>query len=172
VWNLEKACFHSDTMLETSYGHIPGTPPVLVYERDETPPGEGGPVGSYIPTSADQPCPGDSAIWIRYLTTQKTILGKPIYLRNYYHGVYWQINVDSLATSQKTAFDALGTAWVAGITADGVTFRRAGPRGAVAQNHTTGQFITTRTLKHRGKRHRFDANQNFRWVLREPPTIE
>jgi hypothetical protein len=152
AWSFEANVFPSSVQLERIIGHNPGTPPVLVYESDVAPPGEGGISGSFTPIATEHECPGDDAVWVRYGTTQKTSRGKPIYLRNYYHAVFYDATPDTLSARQKTALDALGAAWVAGINVSGTTFRRAGPRGAVAQNHQTAQFITTRTLKRRGRR--------------------
>jgi hypothetical protein len=57
----------------------------------------------------------------------------------------------------------MGNALQQGLVVNGLTFRRAGPRGAVAQNHAAGTWITTRTLKHRGKRHRISNAQAKSW---------
>lgn len=158
VWGYEALCFPADVQLEYSYGHIPGTPPVLVWENDPAPPGEGGPTGSFVPVATAHPTPGDAAIYMRYGTTQKSVRGKPIYLWNYYHAIYYDAAApDVMDANQKTAFNGLGTGWVNGMNstvAGAPLFRRAGPRGAVAQNHKIGDFITTRTLKHRGKHYR------------------
>lgn len=152
IWNLEKLFLTADVQFERLYGHTPGTPPILVHEADQAPAGEGGPAGAFVPTVAQHPTPGDAAMWVRWGTTQKSVLGKPIYLRNYYHAACWETNVDQLAGGQIAELQNLGNAFVAGLSVSGVTFRRAGPRGAVAQNSSVGPFITTRTLKSRGKR--------------------
>lgn len=152
VVGLEIPMFPANVQFEKTYGHNPGTPPILVYENDIAPPGEGGAAGTFTPIATEHQVPGDDAVFIRYGTTQKSTRGKPIYLWNYYHAVFYDATVDTFSARQKTAFDALGTAMVNGINVNGVTFRRAGPRGAVAQNHTTSPYITTRTLRARGRR--------------------
>lgn len=153
VWNIEKGFQTSDVQLEWAYGHNPGTPPTLVWERDYAPVGEGGLPGSLVPAAGDVSCPGDVAAWIRYGTTQKSKLGKPIYLRNYYHSIYHSSGApDTIAANQKAGLESFGTAFVNGFSVNGLTYRRAGPRGAVAQNHVVSQWATTRTLKKRGKR--------------------
>lgn len=159
VWNLEKACFSADVQFEQAFGHNPGTPPVLVWENEFSPPGEGGPPAEFVPGSTAHPAPGDAAVFVRYSTTQKSSLGKPIYLWNYYHGVYFDgATPDIPDPAQRQHLDSLGTVLVTGLNT-GISgapiFKRAGPKGAVAQAHVVGEFITTRTLKHRGKRHRF-----------------
>jgi hypothetical protein len=139
---------------EGASGHAPGTPPVLVFELDVPPAGEGGIAGTYIPAANFFRAPGDAAMWVRYTTTQKTSRGKPIYLRNYYHDVHVDGGGDLIDVGQRNALDALGAALVTGLSYGGVTYRRAGPRGAVAQGHSVAQYVTTRTLKRRGARRR------------------
>lgn len=158
VRSLENACFPATVQHERATGHIKGTPPVLVYEQDYAPAGEGGPAGAYVPIATEHLAPGDSAIWVRYGTTQKTSRGKPIYLRNYYHSIYYDTTADTFSARQKANFDSLGGFMVSGIAFGGITYHRAGPRGATAQNHATSAFITTRTLKARGKRKKSSVN--------------
>lgn len=173
VWALEQPCFGLDVTWEHAYGHEPGTPPLWVWATDPLPSGEGGPAGTYTVQGADNPCPGDAAGTMRYGTTQRSIKGKPIYLRNYYHGVYWNGTPDTWSPSQIGRFNVLASAMVNGIAASGTTFHRAGPRGAVAQNHQAGTFITTRTLKHRGKRHSYTKvpAELFPWKSPGTPPI-
>lgn len=157
IQSLEAMCFPADVQFERSYGHTPGTPPVLVYEGEWPPAGEGGAPGTFVPGATAHPAPGDAAIFVRYGTTQKNSRGKPIYLWNYYHGVYFDAAAaDFQDAAQKGFFNTLGQVMVSGLDT-GVSgtpiFHRAGPRGAIAQNHKVGDFITTRTLKHRGKHH-------------------
>lgn len=147
-----QAMLPSNAQLEHYYGHNPGTPPVLVWEKDIPPTGEGGVAGTFTPIATEHQAPGDDAVFIRYGTTQKSTRGKPIYLWNYYHAVFYDATPDTFSARQKTAFDALGAKWISGFNQGGTTFRRAGPRGAVAQNFVTSPWITTRTLKARGKR--------------------
>jgi len=159
IWGLEGPMLAADVQIERYLGHAPGTPPVLVFESDIPPSGEGGIAGTFVPDATEFPTPGDAAMWVRWGTTQKTSRGKPIYLRNYYHGAFWKGTHDTVAQRQVTQLNALGLALQTGLSVSGVTYRRAGPRGAVAQNHAAGTFITTRTLKHRGKRKRVTQSE-------------
>jgi len=157
VWNLESPAFPANVQIEKTYGHNPGTPPTLVYEYDWPPAGEGGNAGTFAPTATMNQAPGDAAIFVRYGTTQKNSRGKPIYLWNYYHAVFFDDTAPDVQDAvQKGKFTTLANLMVAGINTgvSGVPiFHRAGPRGAVAQNYKVSDFITTRTLKHRGKHH-------------------
>jgi len=94
------------------------------------------------------PAPGDAAAVIRYGTTQKTSKNHPIYLFNYFHGVLFNFtaNADTLSPVQKAALDVYGAAWVTGITYGGGigVVNKAGPYGAVAQNHLVLDFVRHR----------------------------
>jgi hypothetical protein len=157
AWYLESTFLPADVKIEHAYGHAPGEPPTLVWELDVPPAGEGGLAGVFVPGATAHPTPGDAAVFIRYGTTQKSTRGKPIYLWNYYHGIYYDAAAPDIQDSlQKGAMDGCAGSWVAGLNinvAGAPLFHRAGPRGAVAQNKKVGDFITTRTLKHRGKHH-------------------
>jgi hypothetical protein len=150
---LEKAMYGSDVSIVRAFGHDAGSV-VAAWSYDYL--GAGAAVaGTFTPPSFGE-MPGDIAAWIRYGTTQFTSRGKPIYLRNYYHGVYQAgltgANHDKLSAGQVTAFQAYGNAWVAGFSDGTATHRRAGPRGAIAQNALAATYLTTRTLKKRGRR--------------------
>jgi hypothetical protein len=97
-------------------------------------------------------CPGDAAAWVRWKTSRLNTKGKPIYLRKYFHCVeYLSGSPDTLVTGQKTALEAFGTKLMDG------TFTSA--RKIRSQHHDetivasgASTYITTRTLKRRGKR--------------------
>jgi len=152
AWPLEAVCFPIDVQLEGATGHEAGTPPRLVFEMDAPPEGEGGYSGTWIPAAQQTQAPGDAASWVRWGTDLKNSRGKPIYFRNYFHGMYITGNGDVIAPTQHDALLALGLAWQNGLSASGRTYRRTGPNGGSPQSHAVSQYITTRTLKRRGKR--------------------
>ncbi len=90
--------------------------------------------------------PGDVAALIRYSTTQRSVKNHPIYLYNYYHGVYRDRDdgPDDFKSDQRNAFLTYGQHWVDGFSASGQTYVRCGPRGAVAQARTVPTFLTHR----------------------------
>lgn len=93
-----------------------------------------------------QETPGDCAAMVRYSTNARSTKNKPIYLYNWYHGVLIADggDPDTVLTAQRTALENYAQLWVAGFTVDDVTFHRAGPRGAVAQQRTVGGFVRHR----------------------------
>lgn len=110
--------------------------------------------GTYSTTSSILES-GDTAAWIRWSTDQLTDRGKPIYLRNYYHPAYRGTGgtADQIAAGWVAAAQAFGDAWIAGYEdGDGVLHHRAGPHGVVGLVATPATFVTTRTLKRRGRR--------------------
>jgi hypothetical protein len=89
--------------------------------------------------------PGDAASIVRYSTPARSARNHPVYLFNYYHGVFQLTgNPDNISTVQKAALQTYGDHWVAGFTADGSARERCGPRGAVA----TGATVNN-TVRHR-----------------------
>lgn len=98
---------------------------------------------------------GDTANWLRWSTDALTDKGKPIYLRNYYHPAYSATgsSVNDTLGLWKTAAEAFGAEWIAGFTdGDSVVHHRAGPHGVAGIVATGSTFVTTRTLRRRGKR--------------------
>jgi hypothetical protein len=78
--------------------------------------------------------PGDSAAVVRYATTAKTSNNHPIFLYNYYHGVFYAAGVDPdlLHPSLKTALETYASDWLTGFSDGAITAVRAGPYGATA----------------------------------------
>jgi hypothetical protein len=90
--------------------------------------------------------PGDCAAIVRYATDARSSNNHPVYLFNYYHGVFGNADtsVDYVAADQLGAYNTYAALWVAGIS-DGTNTRvRCGPRGAVALSRVTHDRITHR----------------------------
>lgn len=92
--------------------------------------------------------PGDAAANIRWMTPNRTSRGKRIYLRKYFHEP--AIQDDALTAAYKTAGATYGAKMIDGTLPGGVKI--CGPQGAVASSPMVMPFVTTRTLKRRGKR--------------------
>jgi hypothetical protein len=91
---------------------------------------------------------GDQAIWVRWVTPDRTSRGKRIYLRKYLHGV--PVTGDTVPSAIATAGLAYGNKMIDGSLPGGAKI--CGPQGAVASNPTVSPFTTVHTLKRRGKR--------------------
>lgn len=77
--------------------------------------------------------PGDAALLLRYATPARSARNHPVYLFNYYHGVF-QLSgdADTVSTLQRAAVNAYGTQWLTGFTDGTAPRERCGPHGAVA----------------------------------------
>jgi hypothetical protein len=109
------------------------------------------PVAGTLDTSSGSRGPGDTAVWVRWGLDRLNSRGKRIYLRRYFHGA-WQPTGggDAVFPAQITALNALGAKLQDGTFASGrlVTDKL----GSAVIGHGASAYVTTRTLKRRGKR--------------------
>lgn len=111
------------------------------------------PVAGTLDMTAGLQAAGDLAVWVRWKTSRLNTKGKPIYLRKYFHPACQldSTHPDTVKAGQVTALNAFGTKLMDGSFIDGRTIR--------SQTHTEtilsrscSAYVTTRTLKRRGKR--------------------
>lgn len=97
--------------------------------------------------------PGDAAVWARWKLTRLNTKGKPIFLRKYFHGARSNGGdpADTIAAGQKTALTALATKLRDGSFLDGRIITAPG-HDDVVLSVGASSYLTTRTLKRRGKR--------------------
>jgi hypothetical protein len=103
-----------------------------------------------LPTSANNMA-GDQACWIRWGLDRFNTNGKRVYLRKYFHaGQVSSGGGDFLAAAQATALTAFGTKMIDGSF---LTARKLVDKdGNVPIGSGVSPYVTTRTLKRRGKR--------------------
>lgn len=101
--------------------------------------------GTLTPPGTGSQAPGDAAALIKYGTPARSVKNHPVYLFNYYHGVWLSAtDQDKIQSSQLTAFNNYATAWLTGFS-DGTGARqRCGPHGAVATSGAANIYITHR----------------------------
>jgi hypothetical protein len=151
IRDIEKPIYPAGVTFVEWYGYNSGSWEIKPTSFDFRGVYAGGTVGTLV-TTGYQAAPGDSAATIRFGTGQYTSRGKPIYLRKFIHPAFMDTGTsDLLATPQKTALDTYGTALINGTGLIG-TARMSRPNGDLAIDRTTATYITTRTLKRRGKR--------------------
>jgi hypothetical protein len=148
-----RLCLPLTTTFVRAYGYAPNAPfAEFVHDYGTTSP----PAGSWVPTAGSSRCQGDSAAFLRLSSDLFTTRGKRIYKRCYYHDVYdnGTAGFDRLDAAQQSQFTQF-----AGNLIDGTIhprFRCCLPRGAVQggtlHSPHVDQWLTTRTLKRRGKR--------------------
>ena len=96
--------------------------------------------------------PGDVAYFAKWKTSRLNSKGKPVYLRKYFHGGGASSgNQDLVAPTLVTAVTALTTKLRDGSFLDGRLVRSANNAETFITSGC-GPYLTTRTLKRRGKR--------------------
>lgn len=149
VTDLEKNCYDSSVHIVRAYGYD-DTDHDAVYTHDYT--ALGTEIAGTLSTSGSARNPGDAAVWVRWRTGRTNSKGKAIYLRKYFHPAWSPAGTpDTVTGSQVSALNALGSGLMSGSLTGG--FQIADPAGNVpAGPATASTYVTTRTLKRRGKR--------------------
>lgn len=151
IRDLEKAMLPATVTFVDWYGYEAGSWEAKPTSFDFHDVYAAGTVGTLATGGAPQ-APGDAAFQIRFDTGQFTTKGKKIYLRKYFHAALISTgDPDSLLAAQKTAAGTYAAAMYSGTGLIG-TARLARKTGTLVIGHKVGDFVTTRTLKRRGKR--------------------
>lgn len=138
VVNGEKGCLPSYvTLVAVIYYNAGSDVPVYTYTTSVA--------GILTPANSHTAQAGDVCALVRYSTAARSSKNHPIYLYNYYHGVYREdTSRDLLEVGQGLDLDSYAGAWITGYS-DGVnTYQRAGPNGAAATGHQVEQYLTHR----------------------------
>jgi len=126
----EKACYNGTVTIVNAVGFAAGSELPVASKAYST-----AGITSFTSTAV---VPGDVAGLVRYATAARTSKNHPVYLFNYYHGVYAAIATgDTWATSQTAQFSTYAGFWLSGFSDGTNTYVRAGPNGATA----TGSFV-------------------------------
>lgn len=109
------------------------------------------PVAGTLAESGIVATAGDAAVWVRWGLDRFNSKGKRIYLRKYFHPAELAAGApDLVPTVQKTALAALGAKLDDGSFTAG---RKITDKlGTATVGHAAATYLTTRTLKRRGKR--------------------
>lgn len=138
VVTSEKGNYTSDVTIVGTVGYAAGSE-VPVFSKSYSTAGVG--------TWGSAPlAPGDAAILLRYSTTARTSKNHPVYLFNYFHGVYTSgiAAPDVPNPTMKGQIDTYAAAWISGFSDGTNTLVRAGPNGATATGHFVETYITHR----------------------------
>lgn len=146
IWTAEKPLMPASLKYAGYLGYEAGNEhAVSIKDLTETGEATDGGTASYSGYSQGA---GDQAFWVRWRTPDRTSRGKRIYLRKYFHGVL--NNGDVVLAQIRTEGLAYGNKMIDGTLPGGAKI--CGPQGAVASDPYVSPFVTTRTLKRRGKR--------------------
>ncbi len=145
----EKTCYESGSKLVTAYGYN-GLAIASVYQGDFRVGTDALTPGTLVGAATDNLMAGDQAGWLRG-HIGASIKGKKVYVRKYYHGGFTSNGLpDSITTATKNAYTAHGQV-LKGGTLPGPSTWCAPNAGAIGLTGVSA-FVTTRTLKRRGKR--------------------
>jgi len=149
VLNKEVTIFPAWVSFVRAYGYDSDDPKAHhVFFHDWTVPGPP-PAGVLLETGNRMA--GDQAACVRWKTARLNSRGKPIYLRKYLHGGFVDPTIsDNLAASYVTALTAYADQ-ATGVNAIHGGLRSRTHDETVADGAPIG-FVTTRTLKRRGRR--------------------
>lgn len=132
-----------------AYGYVAGNDN-SVFQHDYAGPPDTSVAGT-LALGTQRDVPGDIAVTIRWFTGALSSRGKKIYCRKYMHGaVASPADVDEVGPAQLAAMATFAAKLIDG-TLPG-NFRYCGPQGAVLSAPSVAPYLTTRTLKRRGKR--------------------
>lgn len=99
------------------------------------------------------PAPGDAAFWVRWKTSRLNEHGKPIYLRKYFHDARTPAGGgDAIFPTQKTNAEAFAVKLTDGSFVPDGRKIRSQLHDETILSSSASSFLTTRTLKRRGKR--------------------
>lgn len=138
ITTAEKAIFTSDITIVQAIGYNAGSD-VPVASKTYS-------LSGTLSSSGNLPMPGECAAILRYSTAARTTKNHPVYLFNYFHGARCSSisGTDGLFGTQRTAIETYAGSWISGFSDGSITAVRAGPNGAAATGHETGQYVTHR----------------------------
>lgn len=138
VVTAEKALYPSAVTIVGTTGYSSGSD-VPVFSKTYS---TGGTAG----WGSQPEAPGDAATLVRYSTTARTPKNHPVYLFNYYHGVYTNgaAQGDVPYSFLVTALGTYASAWISGFSDGTTSYTRAGPNGATATGSHVAPYITHR----------------------------
>jgi len=137
----ERHCFKSWIPFTEAVGYAAGSD-VPAFQKVYT-------VSGDATTPAGDVQAPEVAALVRFTTNARTSKNHPIYLFNYYHGVYCtsSTNPDWLENNQKGLFDTYAGAWLAGFSDGSVVHHRAGPNGDLALTKLVEPYVTHRDFR-------------------------
>jgi hypothetical protein len=100
-----------------------------------------------FPAASTTPTPLEVCALFRFGTTQRTVKNHPVYLFQYLHGIGimpGQSDHELLDTNMTENIRQWLARWVSGIAISGTTYKKAGPKGAVAQSLHVPIYTTHR----------------------------
>lgn len=147
----EKTVYTSLAAVVRAYGYDSDDPAATaVWSYDYQ--GAGQAVAGTLALGTQVLCPGDAAVWARWKTSRLNSKGRAIFLRKYFHpATHTAASNDAVGATQKTALEAFATKLHDGTFLDARTIRSRTHAETILSSGASG-YVTTHTLKRRGKR--------------------
>jgi hypothetical protein len=141
VMTAERACFKSWVPFIHAKG-FDGSTEIPVYQEDFAL------AGTNTDFSGDVQAPEVAAL-VRYATNKRSTKNHPVYLFNYYHGVYClsATNPDWLLPAQRTALQTYADHWVSGFSDGATNHKRTGPDGTAVTLAVAEGYVTHRDFR-------------------------
>lgn len=148
----ERKCYSAGVQMARAYGYSDNTDAgyaVWMYDYDAN---EDGPVGTLTGGATDNPMAGDQAGFVWFRTNRRNARGKWIYLRKYFHSGFTDgVDRDKVGTTVLAAYNAFAVKMAGGTLSNGRIIRSQAQDEVITASGPH-QWVTTRTLKRRGKR--------------------
>lgn len=138
IVTAEKACFASNVTIVGTVGYAAGSEVPVFSKTYST-------AGTWASGTAES-LSGDSAILLRWSTAARTSKNHPVYLFNYYHGVFKvdAASGDTPAGGQSGNIGTYATSWISGFSDGTNTYVRCGPNGAAAIGSHVDAYVRHR----------------------------
>jgi len=133
---LEKTLWLSAVHITDAFGYNPGSE-VAVASKAYTQAGT-------LTASGAANTPGECTINLRMATTKRSTKNHPVYVMSYYHVALYlasSSDADTPHSSQVTAVNNYGDAWLTGITVGARTYKRTTPDGHLTTGRLTEPYI-------------------------------
>jgi hypothetical protein len=140
VTAVERTCFPAEVVITEAVGYAAGSDvPVSskVYSI----------AGNVTVVGGNAAAPGECAGLVRYSTASRTVKNHPIYLFNYYHGMFVHVSgaaADLLDANIKSALATYAAHWISGFSDGSITATRCGPNGQAATGSIVEEYVTHR----------------------------
>ena len=153
LYTEEISIYTPRSLVTRAYGYDSDADDATAVFKHDFRPGDEEHPGNLMGWGALPTAPGDSAGWVRWKTSRLNSNDKPIYLRKYFHDMIENAlgEPDKLWTEQRDLMLAFGDKLRDGSFIDGRTLRSRLHDDTLVGS-SASQYLTTRTLKRRGKR--------------------
>jgi hypothetical protein len=140
IKDLEKVMYPTFISIVEAVGYGPGSD-VPVFSKSYSQAG----TGSY----SGHLQAAEVAALVKYTTAKRSTKNHPVYLFNYYHGVYMDGSaaLGTVDATEASFLEAYADAWEAGISDGSHTHHRTGPDGTVAIEGTVETYLTHRDFR-------------------------